>query len=334
MTISAQDARRAVEGYFGRSPDKVDWPGGRSRRSFCVQYGQDRYVVSRRGGPGRAKLEATILGKLGGTGLTPNLVACSEEWVIQSWVDGERLAERLERAPSPSLVRQTAFSLAKLQAAGTDAGLDTIAPVIGTKEGWTDRFLGLPAVLAERCDLAIPEFDSPAIRKALASPPRSFVKWDARPGNALIQSTDDRPVWIDWEHAGCRVTADDLAWLVCDEWFPDDPELETAAITGFRDAYRDRFDYDFEHYLALFGCLHLTVRISLILGSQRDTGWGDRTRLLALDRIGATPELLLRLARRGARWAARSPETEGLKSFFSEIGIATFQHEGPDSEAP
>ena len=323
MAITNQDARSAVIGLFGREPDEVEWPGGRSRRTFCVRYDETRYAVSKRGGPGRARLEATILERLQDTRHTPDLVLCRDEWVVQSWTPGQRLAERLALTPTPALVADAAAALARLQRAGTMAGLDKIAPRIGQKAGWLDRFSGLPASLAENCALPAPTFDGAGIRSILSSAPASFVKWDSRPGNALIDPSSGRAVWIDWEHAGCRVIADDLAWLVCDEWFPDDGNLETAAISGFCAEYSNRFDFDFGRYLSAFGCLHTMVRINLVLDFQSSHGWGDRAHLLAKDKIGATPDLLKRLAIRGARWAARYPETDGLTDFFVQLSTSS-----------
>jgi len=89
---------------------------------------------------------------------------------------------------------------------------DRVAPIGMTRE-WLTALLSMPGRVAEQLGLADPAID---ITPEQITPRRlSFVKWDARPGNALL--VDDGGVgWIDWEHCGARDALDDLAWLLCD----------------------------------------------------------------------------------------------------------------------
>lgn len=318
MRISSEDASQLVQQVFGQQPDSVAWPGGRSRKTFVITYGDQKYVVSRRAGPGRARLEAHILERLHAGGFSPKLVRQRENWVVQSFVPGDRLAVALATGggnAGPAAAR----SLALMQQAATTANLHEIVPAIGARPGWTRDLLTAGHRIAAAQGWPAPDLDLDQIETFLTSPPRTFVKWDARPGNAVVNPATSQPVWIDWEHAGLRVAADDLVWLVCDEWFPEDPELEAATIAAYQGGHGDAFDFDLDRYVRVFGVFHMLVRATLILERLRSAGWGDETRLLQLDQVGATPGRLASLCARGRRWSALSPEAGSLAGLFDRI---------------
>jgi hypothetical protein len=321
MRIKPSEAEAIVSQFFGQVPDRVDWPGGRSRKTFVVTFDDKSYVVSKRNSEGRAKLEARILQQLGLGGFTPVLLAQSGRWVAQSFIPGVRLSEKLT-IPSEAvdIARHAASSLACMQIAACQAQLDTIVPEIGSRHGWVSEFLDVPSKMAEQHKWSLPDFDRAAIAAILSAPDKTFVKWDARPGNSVVKTGSTKPVWIDWEHAGRRVCADDLCWLICDEWFPSDLNVEEAAIAEFVRVYQNDFTFDFERYLRVFGVFHMFVRLSLILEQVQARGWQKRSDLLALDHIGSCPGLLRDLCNRGVRWADSLEETRPLAEIFENAG--------------
>ncbi|MGY9006875.1 MAG: hypothetical protein ACKVJQ_12455 [Alphaproteobacteria bacterium] len=68
-----------------------------------------------------------------------------------------------------------------------------------------------------------------------------------------------------------------------------------------------------------FGCLHLCVRLALILSNKDDGAWWDRDTALSGDKVGVTLDEAQRLATRGARWATASTELKPLGRWFSAI---------------
>lgn len=324
MKIPSDEAQQVVREVFGRAPDRIEWPGGRARKAFVVTVGDQRLVLSRRGGPERARLEADILDRLGPAGLAPALIKLHGDWVVQSHVPGLRLSQHLaDKVGREETIASAVRSLARCQQLVARAGLADRMPLIGVRPGWTRDFLLTAARLADANGWPEPRLDLDQLESFLSSPPRTFVKWDARPGNALVHGETGRPVWIDWEHAGRRVAADDLCWLVCDEWFPADASLEDAAIAAFHDAQDPPVVYPFERYVRTFGVFHMLVRADLILRQRGRRGWGNDARQMRFDLIGNSPERLANLCDRGERWARITPDTAVLGDLFSRIRALT-----------
>ncbi|MEY4555217.1 MAG: hypothetical protein RL093_336 [Pseudomonadota bacterium] len=320
MKIQFDEAQQVVREVFGSAPDNIDWPGGRDRKAFVATVGTRRFVFSRRGGPERARLEADILDRLGPAGLAPALIKLHGVWVVQSHVPGLRLSQHLaDDIGREETAISAARSLARCQQLVGHAGLADRMPSIGMRSGWTGDFLLTAARLAEANGWPEPKLDLDRLENFLSSPPRTFVKWDARPGNALVHAETGRPVWIDWEHAGRRVAADDLCWLVCDEWFPADASLEDSTIAAFRDAQDQPIAYPFVRYVRTFGVFHMLIRADLILRQKGRRGWGNDARQMRFDLIGNSPERLSNLCDRGERWARLTPDTAVLGDLFSRM---------------
>jgi hypothetical protein len=150
------------------------------------------------------------------------------------------------------------------------------------------------------------------------------VKWDARPGNALIvnDGADDGGVaWIDWEHCGARDALDDLAWLLCDEYMPDHVGLESALLKRFLPLFAiqsKRSPEDALVYLSRFGSLHTCMRLLLVLKHKGDGAWWSAEACERTDRVGVTAQAARRLCARGARWSGRWPGGDRMSQFFSD----------------
>lgn len=324
MKILPEDGLQVVQEVFGRAPDRIDWPGGRDRKTFVAVLGEQQVVFSRRNGPERARLEATILDRLGPAGLSPALVKLHGEWVVQSHIPGLRLAQHLATRPErEQAVVASARSLGHCQQLVEFGGLSREMPEIGKRPGWTRDFLLTPSRLAQENGWPLPNLDLDRLQTLLSSPPKTFVKWDARPGNALVHEASGRLVWIDWEHAGRRVAADDLCWLVCDEWFPSDASLEDSAIAAFDNVQSRPLTYPSGRYVRTFGVFHMFVRASLMLRQLGRRGWGDDARQMRFDRIGSSPARLANLCDRGERWARMTPDTAVLGDLFSRMRAMT-----------
>ena len=67
------------------------------------------------------------------------------------------------------------------------------------------------------------KFDREAAYERVAVAGTQFVKWDCRSGNAAIDNKD-KLRWFDFEYAGLRHGAEDIAWLIGDEAWPIRPQ--------------------------------------------------------------------------------------------------------------
>jgi hypothetical protein len=145
-----------------------------------------------------------------------------------------------------------------------------------------------------------------------------FIKWDARPGNALV-GENNQVYWIDWEHAGKRNRLDDMAWILGDEYVPDWPELEDRLLAQYVPEFAGPMnDADAFEYLMAYGSFHMVVRLGLIL-KYMDGEWWNLEHCLAEDKVGVTLECAQRLCQRGGRWSARNPLTAPLSDWFRQI---------------
>lgn len=286
--------------FMDAAPTAIEYPGGRGRRSAVAVIGDRRVVVSLRASVGRARLEASVLSRLQDTGLVPHLIGRKDTLVVQAYVPGSRLSQVLDSATptdASEFLKSASTSLVDLQNAASDAGLQDIAPEIGARPGWTKDLLGVPAHLARIMGLPMPQLDFDTLAALLTPATPVFVKWDARPGNAIV-GADGRLCWFDWEHCGLRAESDDLAWLLADEWSPSslDAERHAAGLTG-----------DGAERLFTMEILHSCVRMSLILARKGDGPWWSHQACLEQDRVGVTEAHLRRLATRMQRWLPFAP---------------------------
>ncbi|WP_372885297.1 phosphotransferase family protein [Shimia sp.] len=303
---------------WGRAPEAIDYPGGRDRKTLVVQVEGRKYVLSQRSSAARAGLEAEALRALAPAGTVPGLVAQEGRLVIQTWVAGRRLTEALEAADQAgraALLTAAGEGLLDLQQRGASAGLLGLAPGIAERPGWLLDFASAPMRLAEDRGLPQPGFDHWAVADRLRRRHAAFVKWDARPGNALLLPPE-AVSWIDWEHCGVGSPEDDLVWLLADEWAPISPVAEGRLLA--RAAQQGPFGADELTYrFRAKAILHSAIRLSLIFRRKGDGPWWNPRSAMRLDRVGVSPAHVRRLCRRAAGWSA---ETEG----FSQL-VALFQ---------
>jgi hypothetical protein len=245
----------------------------------------------------------------------PRVLAFDGTWLIQEDVAGQRLSEHLAAAGAAEVeawLEAALVALDRLHRAGRAAGLERRVIVLGRDPAWIRRLLGRVDIVAGQADIAAPPLPAEALVDLLRVREPWLIKWDARPGNALV-GEGGRLVWIDLEHCGCRNRLDDLAWLLCDEYAPDLPEVEARLLERHLRAFAEGWGPgEAARYLAAYGTFHGLVRLSVILDRKGRGPWWDRRRCLAADMPDVSRAGALTLARRAGRWAGRCPLTAPL----------------------
>ena len=210
-------------------------------------------------------------------------------------------------------------SLAKIQAAARDAGLARRVAAIGNRTGWLDNLIGAPERVGGLAGCPAPQVPAAEIGAILSSEHRCFIKWDARPGNAIVRA-DGTVWWMDWEHCGRRNPLDDLGWLLGDEYCPVPADAARQAIDPQLDGFaRDMTPQAMRDYLDAFTTLHMCKRLELILSKKGRGAWWNAAQCLADDKIGVTRALAIGLCRRAADWSGRLAATSALAPWFARL---------------
>lgn len=305
---------------WGRTPDKLAFPGGAGRKTVVVSIREADYVVSKRRSSGRAALEAEALRQLAHTDLVPQLVLRDEDWIVQEFIHGERLTFHLERASPTQRLEQTkrvAAGLLALQQAGTASLLMKTAPKIGGRPGWVEDFARMPEALARDLGVNIGSYEPERLVPFLQNERRVFVKWDSRPGNALVQR-GGQILWFDWEHCGLGAPEDDLVWFFADESTPIVTEALASALTATADAF-DQDRTNVEQRFFNKSVLHSLFRLRLILKKKGDSPWWSARDVLQNDRLGVTQPHVQRLCRRSVDWAQCTDACKPLLPLLERI---------------
>jgi len=316
--------KRATESLLKTSVRTMEFPGGKSRESYrLVLEDGSTVIATRRDTIDRARCEVKTLQALNRHDVAvPRLLASNYSHIlIQEDFGGIRLSEALRDADmqrGERLLDNALDALALIHHAATAEQLEAHVETLGSEDSWIQGLLERPAVLGKYLKQPAPELNVAALTNSLRIVEPHFIKWDARPGNALVRDQDE-VVWIDWEHAGKRNRLDDVAWVLGDEYIPDWPELEDRLLARyvprFAGSMSESKAFD---YLMAYGSFHMVVRLGLIL-KYMDGAWWDLDHCLAEDKVGVTLECAQRLCRRGARWSARNALTEPLSDWFRQI---------------
>lgn len=320
-------ARAVCETLLAAKTKEIDLPGG-ARQSIRMRFEDGRSaIVTRRAQAARGRLEAMILYALSARGDgVPGVIAYDGKWLIQEDLGGRRLAQALQAAEDAGdepagqrLLEAGLASLAANQKAAADAKLERGISVIGHKPQWIGQLVDMVDRLGRLLDAPPPPHPE-ALGQLLAVKRPRVIKWDARPGNAIVRD-DGRVAWIDWEHCGCRNALDDVAWFLADEYTPDWPAGEAAALERHLPDFLDEGEDAEEalRYLAAFMAVHSCARASLILTTKKDGPWRDPVAVLSGDKVGVARCFIERCLARGARWAALAPETEMLAPWLASL---------------
>lgn len=325
---SSADSRKLADKcgrLLGEKVTSLQYPGGRSRRSFrLILKNNNSAIASIRPKTFRAKTERRVLSELSSRGAAvPSLLASDgRKLLIQQEIPGERLAEAMHRAGAnrvEQVLDGALTSLSYAHRAGSDAGFDGRLPTLGGSFEWLVGLLDRPAVIGNFLDVPARRPMLTELESLLAVRKPRFVKWDSRPGNAMVRD-DGKVYWFDWEHCGARNRLDDMAWLLTDEYVPDLPVVEERLIERHIESFADDLSVDeAKQYLSAYGVFHLSVRLGLICKFRIRGDWWNHDYCVGEDKVGVTWECMHRVCRRGERWARRNRYTEALAPWFAAI---------------
>ncbi|NNL10621.1 MAG: phosphotransferase [Pseudomonadales bacterium] len=315
----------ACEKLLGKRIISMEYPGGSSRDSVKIVSDDGEVAfASTRSRTARADNERKVLLALAKENTNaPKLLATNgKRLLIQQSIPGVWLTEALHAASDLQIelrLDNALESLAAIQQAGSRAGLDSEMEALGSSSGWVAGLLERPQVIGTFFNIDAPDYDSNALQGMLQARSPRFVKWDARPGNAIARP-DEQVFWIDWEHSGARNRLDDMVWLMADEWVPERPEIEGRLLKKHLDMFSDDLSrQDAENYFYAMGVFHLCVRMGLIFRYKKDGKWWNYNRCLAGDKVGVTRRNLRRVCLRGERWAKKNSETLALARWFKQM---------------
>lgn len=312
---------------IGARVASMQYPGGSSRESIrlLLKKGAPVYV-SNRSKKHRADIERLVLStisKAGGN--VPKLLGSDgQKILIQEEIPGVRLSQAIHKRSDNAILKyldNALDSLAKIQKAGSEQDLDNKMTRLGDTREWLVGLLDRPAVLGRFFKIPAPRPKLEALESLLAFRKPRFVKWDSRPGNAIARD-DGEVYWIDWEHSGARNRLDDMVWMLADEFIPDRPDIEATLLDKYLPVFADDLSIDrARQYFYALGVFHLTVRMGLIFKYKEDGSWWSYEKCLARDKVGVTLRNAIRVCNRGARWAAKNPETAVLSQWFKDIRV-------------
>lgn len=313
---------KAAEAHFGQPVRRVTAPGGNGRASYKIHFDDHTIFATLRPNFRRTHLEAHVLTRLAPhCDLIPRCLGVSGEVMFQSDVGGRRLnLEIVEREAGDrvDLSAEAVRAIFKVQEAGRKSGLQDMMPCLGNNEDWLDNLVDGVEALEPYGPGRPLALDKPALKSVLAQSGRQFVKWDCRSGNAAI-GRDGILRWFDFEYAGLRHGAEDIAWLIGDEAWPVEPEQMLQVV-------RSEFDpgcgHDLESYLdylSVYLTFHCAQRFKLIVKEARHRGWLSKKRIRKYDDAGVHPEFGAQICRVGAFFSARNPLTAPIAQSFEAV---------------
>jgi len=311
--------RKSAEALFGQKITEVSAPGGSSRSSLRFHFDDRTVIGTLRPNFRRTHLEAHVLRALAPhTDDIPRCLGVDGDILFQSDVGARRLNTELhacDHATQVNLVAEGVAGILRIQSAAHKTDLHDMMPHLGNNPEWLANLVDGVSVLVPFKDDIPASFDPAATVERLTSTRLQFVKWDCRTGNAAI-GDDGRLRWFDFEYAGLRHGAEDLAWLIADESLPlDGPTMDAIvrdALAGTPDGNPD----DYMDYLSVYTVFHTLQRLDLILSEARSRGWLKITRVLGKDDVGVHPRFAAHLCRTGAYFAGQSRLTDMLVGHF------------------
>lgn len=310
---------------IGHKVEDIEFPGGKRRDSVrLIVAGGKRVIATRRPTSRRAEQEVRVLRALHQHGANvPKIYGFRDGLLLQQDLGRARLSESLHdparKDDIPGLLDAALTSMAGVHQAGAMAGLADEVPLIGGEDAWCHGLAGTPHEVAEMTGIPAPDYDREAVARLLAVRAPSFVKWDSRPGNALV-SKSDKVYWFDWEHCGARNAADDFVWLLADEFVTFSRSMEARLIKDHLSGFAGTMmDSEAEHYVRTLGCFHACVRLELILQNKGKGKWWSLQRCLEGDKVGVARRCARRILRRSAHWADHDALTRPLVPWFRDL---------------
>ena len=319
----SSDVARLSNRVFGRPPKRVAFPGGTSRSAFIADMGDETFVFAKRENVSDSQLEGIVLRTIGDTGYVPKLKAVIEDWVVQEYVAGTRLPVLLNDSQDMNqreeLVGSSLESLIHIHDAAYSANLQHRVPKVGTVDKWLWDRSGAAKRISNSIGISYPKLDREELVRLMDVKRNEFVKWDARPGNAMVN--DNRVIWFDWEDCGRSNALDDLGFVLCDEWTCLDQASESRLLDKYFPFFnRSLSKQNGEHYLRVFGVIHMVLRMRMALKLRsRENKWWDREYCLQGDKVGVTQQEFDRLVVRSKRWADGVHELKPFLPWLDEL---------------
>ncbi|MCP4382777.1 MAG: phosphotransferase [Hyphomicrobiales bacterium] len=297
FVAKAEEVCRVALGVAPSSREVID-----GRPIVRARVGTDSVIVHYRRDPARVTREWAVMTALHEQGAPiPRPIFARGQWFIQEDVGTVPLSRAIADGSGPglfSLLGDAIDALAATHRAGAAAGLASRVPALGSDPRWTAALLQRIAAVSTRAGVALlPAWPAPF--QALLRPrEQAFIKWDARPDNAMVASAGGI-IWFDWEHACARHRTDDLIWLLCDETVADDAETEGALLASRLGQFQSKpRRAEADPALIAFAIAHSLVRIDV------------RTRLAERDVPASVPltlgEIRRRQIGRAVRWSRRN----------------------------
>lgn len=316
--LRPEEIARIARRHFGDEVLRITAPGGAGRDSLRVHLPDRTVIATCRATLARRDRERLVLEALAAEGApVPKCLGVAEGVLFQEDLGRRRLSVEMLRDGGPRAERHAVAAIASLEAiraAAEKAGLAAQLRPIGTGPDWRAEFVAAPVRLAATLGLRPPELDAERLLRRVGTGRRVIVKWDARPGNAVVRA-DGRVGWFDWELVGLRHGVEDIAWLAGDEFWPLGREATLAAAERAGALRDDRS----RRLLCLFTALHGARRLALIARHRLAEGWIAAETALRYDRVGRAPDLARGLARRLVDWAEADSLTRPLVPFYETV---------------
>ncbi len=300
--MSSDPARLPVEElasqigkFFGEQVVRITAPGGRSRGSFRVQLQSRSIIATYRDTRAETAYEARILAALSAhCDDVPQFLGLEEGLLFQSDVGRVRLGQMISITAEPARRQQLAdaavAAIFRYQRAAIATDLRPTLRHLGATRDWVENAISGADVLARLSGTPAPVLDRDAAIAVMSVPPLQFLKWDCRAGNAALDDAG-KLRWFDFEFAGMRHGAEDLAWLIADEVWPVSVDLMFGIVRDRYDRTQGQAIDEYLAYLSVFATFHALQRVLLIIQQVRKRGWRSRARILARDDVGLHPEI-------------------------------------------
>lgn len=314
---------QATSDYFGQPVHKLTAPGGRSRSTLRAYLPDRTVIVSQRRDHDQARLELRVLQALQDeTDHAPRILGTSGSLVFQSDVGPNRLNWAIHTVPADQrqhIAARAIDALFDLQRAAA-----RLAPVAGfwsdlpngpTHDHPDDDLLAMVPLFAAQLKRPAITLNAAALSPWFTAPPRRFVKWDCRSGNAAL-GEDGQVRWFDFEECRLAQGPEDFGWLIADEVWPVNAEVMLSLIQSKLTDADTSDPATYMTYLEEFTTLQAIRRIRLIFRQAKSGGWLDRTSILKLDKVGANPHFGERLSERGKTLSQRNASTAALADLF------------------
>lgn len=325
-----EDYKEQLKGYshicqqlLGQKVIAMEFPGGTHRSSFRLVLDNGRSVIaSRRFDPGRSFYESLVMRRLQKHHAPiPKHYAYNGLIMLQEELPGIRLSEALKNCSEEQYTKMLGKALNSLLDIHNIAKKDALTeavPVIGCEPDWLISLIDRTALLGNYMKIPSPKIPVRQIYDCLLLLKPAFIKWDARPGNAML-GDDGSVKWFDWEHCCARNPMDDMAWLLCDDAVPDHPEAEDQLIDTYLPNFADgRNLEDARTYLDVFGVHHACIRLCRILDEKDLDSWIAYENRVSVQ-PGSQLEIAQQLCKRASRWAGKNEMTAPLEDWFLQI---------------